>query len=174
MLPIIGAGIGLLSALPDLWDGVARIFGRQTPRGVAAAGDLAKEVGRLLAGGQATPEQQEKLAALLYPHQERIAELTLAAERDFAAQLTARHQADMASDSWLSKNCRPLVLLALAATVILAQFWGGFGAAGSPARYEALTELAAYVFGYYFIGRSAFDKGAVKLDWSRARAGGAA
>ena len=167
MLPLIGAGLGLLSALPDLWDGVARIFGKQAPSGVKAAGDLAREVGGLLAGGAATPEQQERLAALMLPHRERILELQLAAERDFAAQLTARHAADMASDSWLSKNCRPLVLLALAATVILAQFWDGFGPVATPDRYKALTELATYVFGYYFIGRSAFDKGAVKLDWSR-------
>ena len=167
MLPLIGAGLGLLSALPDLWDGVARIFGRETPAGVKAAGDLAREVGSLLAGGAASAEQQERLAALLYPHQERIREMALAAERDFDAQLTARHQADMASDSWLSKNCRPLVLLALAGTVILAQFWDGFGPAATAERYKALTELATYVFGYHFIGRSAFDKGAVKLDRSR-------
>ena len=167
MLPLIGAGLGLLSALPDLWDGVARIFGKETPSGVKAAGDLAREVGGLLAGGEASAEQQEKLAALMLPHQERIREMTLAAERDFEAQLTARHQADMASDSWLSKNCRPLVLLALAATVILAQFWNGFGPIATDARYASLTELATYVFGYYFIGRSALDKGAVKLDWSR-------
>lgn len=167
MLPLIGAGIGLLSALPDLWDGVARIFGKEVPSGVKAAGDLAKEVGSLLAGGQASPEQQAQLAALLLPHQERIRELTLAAERDFDAQLTSRHSADMASDSWLSKNCRPLALLALAGTVIVGQFWSGFGPVATDARYAALTELAAYVFGYYFIGRSAFDKGAVKLAWSR-------
>jgi len=167
MLSLVTAGIGVLSALPDLWDGVAKIFGKETPSSVQAAGDLARQAGRLLAGGQATPEQQARLAALLLPHQERITELTLAAERDFDAQLTARHQADMASDSWLSKNCRPLVLLSLAASVILAQFWGGFGAAATEGRYAALTDLAAYVFGYYFIGRSAFDKGAVKLNWSR-------
>lgn len=167
MLPLVSAGIGLLTALPDLWDGVAKIFGKEVPQGVQAAGDLAKQVGSLLAGGQATAEQQERLAALLYPHQERIRELTLAAERDFDAQLTSRHQADMASDSWLSKNCRPLVLLVLAAAVILAQFWDGFGAAATESRYSALCDLAAYVFGYYFIGRSAFDKGAVKLAWRR-------
>jgi hypothetical protein len=162
MLPLIGAGIGLLTSLPDLWDGVAKIFGKEAPAGVKAAGDLAKEVGSLLAGGQATPEQQAQLAALMLPHQERITELTLAAERDFDAQLTTRHQADMASDSWLSKNCRPLCLLgitlALVAVVLIER---------TDSMYRYLSEAAVWVYGYYFMGRSAFDKGAVKLDFGK-------
>ncbi|MEW5773342.1 MAG: hypothetical protein AB1916_07430 [Thermodesulfobacteriota bacterium] len=165
MIPVIGAGLGLLAALPDLWDGVARIFGRQTPSGVKAAGELARDVGRILAGGQATPEQQEKLAALMLPHQERIREMTLAAERDFDSQLTARHQADTASDSRLSKNIRPLCLLFLTLAVTLGVWLPD--SCVSADRFKALTEMAVWVYGYYFVGRSAFDKGNVKLDWSR-------
>jgi hypothetical protein len=165
MLPLIGAGLGLLSALPDLWDGVARIFGKEAPQEVKAAGDLARDVGRRLAGGEASPEQQEKLAALLYPHQERIREMTLAAERDFDAQMTARHQADMASDSRLSKSIRPLCLLFLTLAVAVGVWLPD--SCVSADRFKALCELGQWVYGYYFVGRSAFDKGAVKLDWSR-------
>lgn len=166
MLPLVTAGVGLLSALPELWDGVAKIFGKQTPQGVKAAGGLAREMGSLLAGNAATAEQRERLAALMLPHQERIAELTLAAERDFAAQLTARHQADMAADSTLAKNIRPLCLLFLTLAVTVGVWLPD--ASVSADRFKALTDMAVWVYGYYFVGRSAFDKGNVKLDWSRA------
>ncbi|EPR36237.1 hypothetical protein dsat_1765 [Alkalidesulfovibrio alkalitolerans DSM 16529] len=76
--------------------------------------------------------------------------------------LTRRHEADMSSDSWLSKNVRPLCLLGLTAAVV-----GGVFTSVDEGKLRALTELGLYVFGYYFIGRSAFDKGAVRLDLSR-------
>lgn len=170
MLPLIGAGIGLLSALPDLWDGVAKIFGKETPQGVKAAGDLAKDVGRLLAGNEATPEQQAQLAALMLPHQERIKEMTLAAERDFDAQLTARHQADMGSDSSLAKNIRPLCLLFLTVAITVGVWLPDQYVSAD--RFRALTDMAVWVYGYYFVGRSAFDKGNVKLGFGAALPGG--
>jgi hypothetical protein len=77
--------------------------------------------------------------------------------------LTRRHEADMASDSWLSKNVRPLCLLGLTLSVIGAVFAPGV----EQGKLAALTELGLYVFGYYFLGRSAFDKGAVRLNLGR-------
>jgi hypothetical protein len=95
-------------------------------------------------------------------------ELALAfdkAWRDYEVQLqqelTKRHQADMSSDSWLSKNVRPLCLLILTTTIAIAMF--------IPAKYVAadklmyLTDMSQWVYGYYFVGRSTFDKGNVKL-----------
>jgi hypothetical protein len=165
MLPLIGAGLSMLCALPDLWDGVARIFGAEAPKSVSAAGDLAKSVGQMLAGGEASPEQQERLAALMLPHRERITEMTLAAERDFDAQLTARHAADMASDSPLAKNIRPLCLLFLTLAITVGVWLPDSRV--SAERFKALTEMAVWVYGYYFMGRSAFDKGAVKMNFGK-------
>lgn len=165
MLPLIGAGLGILGALPDLWGGVARIFGKEAPKGLKEAGDLARTVGRALATGEASPEQQEKLAALMLPHQERIREMTLAAERDFDAQLTTRHTADMGSDSGLAKNIRPLCLLFLTLAVTVGVWLPD--AHVSPERFKALTEMAVWVYGYYFVGRSAFDKGNVKMRFGQ-------
>jgi hypothetical protein len=71
-------------------------------------------------------------------------------------ELTKRHEADMQSDSWLSKNVRQHVLLTVTAAVFVATF---VPVAYVPKdKYEFLTELCKWTFGYYFISRSALDK----------------
>lgn len=67
--------------------------------------------------------------------------------------LTTRHQADMRSDSWLSKNVRPLCLAGITITIIVGMFWPDEYVNAD--RFAALTSLAKLVFGYYFLGRSA-------------------
>lgn len=87
--------------------------------------------------------------------QEKQLEAGLAFERE----LGRRHEADMASDSWLSKNVRPLCLLVVTAAIVAAALDSDIGVD----KLEALTGLGWGVYGYYFLGRSAFDKGAVRL-----------
>ena len=74
-----------------------------------------------------TPEDVEKLRELQFHHEERLIELGIekaklemaemelvakAAQND-ADNITDRWQADMSSDSWLSKNIRPMSLIAI-------------------------------------------------------------
>lgn len=77
--------------------------------------------------------------------------------------LTARHQADMSSDSWLSKNIRPICLL----FVTLAITFGVYVPEDyvSQDKFQALTDMGVWVYGYYFVGRSTFDKGNVKMNF---------
>jgi hypothetical protein len=70
-------------------------------------------------------------------------------------EITARHAADMASDSLLSKNIRPLALIYL---LVMVTFLAFFDAAKEsfnvPEAYVSLvTQLLIMVFGFYFIGR---------------------
>jgi hypothetical protein len=69
----------------------------------------------------------------------------------------------MASDSWLSKNVRPICLL-LITTAIVA---GTYIPSLPTEKFQALTALGVWVYGYYFVGRSTFEKGNVKLDFAR-------
>ena len=87
------------------------------------------------------------------------------AQREKTAQdnLSDRHQADMASDSWLSKNVRPLVLIVITTAIVVGIYAQGV----SDEAYRALCEMGQWVYGYYFVGRSAFDKGNIRLDWRR-------
>jgi hypothetical protein len=74
-----------------------------------------------------TPEDVSKLRQLQFEHEERLMELGIEkakmelAEIDLLAKaaqsdadnVTDRWQADMSSDSWLSKNIRPMSLIAI-------------------------------------------------------------
>ncbi|WP_430735212.1 hypothetical protein [Halodesulfovibrio aestuarii] len=110
-----------------------------------------------------TDSEEAALAAL-----QQNPEMALAFEKAWQSyelglekELTKRHQADMQSDSWLSKNVRPLVLLSVTVAVFVATF---VSEAYLPAdKYKFLTELCRWTFGYYFISRSALDKKGVQL-----------
>ena len=70
------------------------------------AADLVKSVGGVIDGLHTSDE--EKLAA-----EQKIKELIAQYEIEMEKNITARWQADLKSDSWLSKNVRPMVLIFL-------------------------------------------------------------
>ena len=70
------------------------------------AADLVKSVGGVIDGLHTSKE--EKLAA-----EQKIKELIANYEIEMEKNITARWQTDLKSDSWLSKNVRPMVLIFL-------------------------------------------------------------
>lgn len=110
-------------------------------------GDLAEA----LAG--ASPEQLAELRRI-------EAELRMSEGRE----LTARHEHDMLSDSWLSKNIRPMALMALLVVLFVysavaggAAIWGpemGEDRAGVLLSFGSLlADLATVAVGFYFGSR---------------------
>lgn len=73
--------------------------------------------------------------------------------------LTSRHEADMKSDSWLSKNCRPLCLISVIAATTVGIFIPEEYV--SLEKFNALTDLVTFIAGYYFIGRSTEKVGGI-------------
>jgi len=76
-----------------------------------------------------------------------------------AQELTKRLQADMQSDSWLSKNIRPMTLIFVTVAVTTLSFATIFGAL-TPAQINALqvwvglwTAVMLTVYGFYFGSR---------------------
>ncbi|SKA64118.1 hypothetical protein [Desulfobaculum bizertense] len=106
--------------------------------------------------------EQEQQTRLLEWQGEQL-RLSLEMERE----LSRRHEADMQSDSWLSKNVRPLCVLLFTVALI----GGVFGPDIPAQKLSVLTDLGFGVYGYYFLGRSVFDKGAVRLRMGRDHAG---
>ncbi len=104
-------------------------------------------------------ELEEKERSRILSWQEK----QLEAETAFEKELSARHQADMNSQSWLAKNVRPLCLLAFTAGILTAALHPDI----VTEKLEALTSLGFGIYGYYFLGRSAFDKKAVSLHWGK-------
>ena len=112
-------------------------------------GGLIKDVGNVI--DKLTTTDEERLAA-----KQKIQELLEKADQDAQTQITERWKLDMQSDSFLSKNIRPLVLIYL--TVIftaLAFFDGNIGGFKVAEEYIPIFQsLLITVYGPYFVGRT--------------------
>ena len=113
------------------------------------AAELVKGVGGVIDNLHTSKE--EKLAA-----EQKIKELVASYEVEMEKQITDRWKADMASDSWLSKNVRPLVLVFLVISTVLMIFIdAGTIAFEVEAKWTDLLQLVLItVIGAYFGGRS--------------------
>tara|TARA_B110000008_G_C16962506_1_gene560740 strand:+ start:787 stop:1179 length:393 start_codon:yes stop_codon:yes gene_type:complete len=115
----------------------------------AGATELVKGVGGVL--DNLTTSKEEKMAAEL-----KIKELIATYEVEIEKTVTDRWKADMNSDSWLSKNVRPLVLIFLVVSTVLMIFIdAGTIAFVVEAKWTDLLQLVLItVIGAYFGGRS--------------------
>ena len=113
------------------------------------ASKLIKDVGGVL--DDLTTSKEEKLAA-----EQKIKELISNHELELQKQVTNRWEADMKSDSWLSKNVRPLVLIFLVVSTVLMIFIdAGAIAFEVEQKWTDLLQLVLItVIGAYFGGRS--------------------
>lgn len=68
--------------------------------------------------------------------------------------LTSRHQADMASDSWLSKNIRPLTLIAILTGYFVFALMSAFDLDTNAAYVELLGQWGMLIMSFYFGGRT--------------------
>ncbi len=69
--------------------------------------------------------------------------------------VTDRWKADMASDSWLSKNIRPLSLVAIFTAYVVFALMSAFGLAVNEDYVELLGQWGIIIFGAYFTSRGA-------------------
>ena len=115
----------------------------------AGAANLVKSVGGVL--DNLTTSKEEKLAAEL-----KIKDILLGYEAKMQKQVTERWKVDMNSDSWLSKNIRPLVLVFLVvATILLIFIDAGTISFKVEDKWTDLLQLVLItVIGAYFGGRS--------------------
>ena len=95
--------------------------------------------------------KEEKLAA-----EQKVKELISSYEIEMEKNITERWKMDMQSDSWLSKNIRPLVLVFLVvATVLLIFIDAGAISFVVEDKWTDLLQLVLItVIGAYFGGRS--------------------
>lgn len=80
--------------------------------------------------------------------------MQIKADADEQAQLTARQQADMASDSWLAKNIRPGVLAYILTAYLILSLLDGFGFHVSQNYITLLGQWGMVVMSFYFGGRT--------------------
>ena len=115
-----------------------------------------------------TPEDVSKLRQLQFDHEENLLALGIekakleleemkvlatAAQND-ADNITDRWQADMSSDSWLSKNIRPISLIAIFLGYFLFAMMSAFGHNANESYVTLLGNWGMLIMGAYFGGRT--------------------
>jgi hypothetical protein len=113
------------------------------------AAELVEGVGGVL--DNLTTSKEEKLEA-----KRKMKELIANHEAKMEQNITDRWSADMNSDSWLSKNVRPLVLIFLVVSTVLMIFIdaGTIAFEVEPKWTDLLQLVLITVIGAYFGGRS--------------------
>ena len=115
----------------------------------SGASELVKGVGGVI--DNLHTSEEEKLEAA-----QKIKELVASYEIEMEKQVTSRWDADMKSDSWLSKNVRPMVLIFLVVSTVLMIFIdaGTIKFVVEPKWTDLLQLVLITVIGAYFGGRS--------------------
>jgi len=115
-----------------------------------------------------TAEDVSKLRQLQFEHEEKLLALGIekakmeleemkvlaAAAQNDADNITDRWQADMASDSWLSKNIRPMSLIAIFLGYFLFAMMSAFGYNANESYVTLLGNWGMLIMGAYFGGRT--------------------
>ena len=115
----------------------------------SGATELVKGIGGVVDNLHTSDE--EKLEA-----EQKVKELIASYEVQMEKEISSRWNADMKSDSWLSKNVRPLVLVFLVVSTVLMIFIdAGVISFNVEAKWTDLLQLVLItVIGAYFGGRS--------------------
>ena len=100
------------------------------------------------------PEAKAKAQAELLKMQQegRLAELQ--ADTVEMQELTKRQDADMRSDSWLSKNIRPMTLIFILAGYFTFAMMSAFDIETNRAYVELLGQWGMLIMSFYFGGRT--------------------
>ena len=115
----------------------------------AITGGLLKDIGKVIDNLHTSDE--ERLEA-----KRKLQELLEQADKEAQDQVTSRWKYDMQSDSFLSKNIRPLVLVFLTVMFTLLAFTdGNIGGFKVQEQYVPIFQsLLITVYGAYFVGRT--------------------
>tara|TARA_Y100000114_G_scaffold154731_1_gene177361 strand:+ start:454 stop:840 length:387 start_codon:yes stop_codon:yes gene_type:complete len=112
-------------------------------------GGLINDVGKVI--DNLHTSEEERLEA-----KQKLQQLLEQADKNAQDQVTARWQSDMNSDSFLSKNIRPMILVYLTVIFSLLSFTdGNIGRFQIQEEYIPIFQsLLITVYGAYFVGRS--------------------
>ena len=100
------------------------------------------------------PEQKAKAQVALMEMQQKGELAKLQADLQEQEELTKRLQADMTSDSWLSKNIRPMTLVAIFLGYFMFAMMSAFGHNANEAYVTLLGQWGMLVMSFYFGGRT--------------------
>ena len=100
------------------------------------------------------PAQAEQAKLKLLEMQQNGELAQIAADTAEQQELTKRQQADMMSDSWLSKNIRPMTLLFILGGYFIFAMMSAFDYDTNKAYVELLGQWGMLIMSFYFGGRT--------------------
>jgi hypothetical protein len=109
-----------------------------------------KLVDKLIPDPAAKAQAQLELAKLA--QEGKLADIQ--ADINEAQELTKRAQADMASDSWLSKNIRPMTLIFILVFYVIFAMMSAGGIDTNQKYVELLGQWGMLIMSFYFGGRT--------------------
>jgi uncharacterized membrane protein (DUF106 family) len=109
-----------------------------------------KVLDKFIPDPEAKAKAQKELLAM--QQEGRLAELN--ADNVEAQEITKRQQSDMMSDSWLSKNIRPMTLIAILAGYFTFAMMSAFDMDTNKAYVELLGQWGMLIMSFYFGGRT--------------------
>jgi hypothetical protein len=159
MIPILGALLGTLAE-----NGLGLLASAIQAKGK----EVVEQTLGVKISDNPSPEEVSKLRQLQFDHEERLLELgiekarieqeelkaLLLAQANQENNITDRWKADMASDSWLSKNIRPMSLIAIFVGYFLFAMMSAFGYNANESYVTLLGNWGQLIMGAYFAGRT--------------------
>ena len=159
MIPILGALLGTLAE-----NGLGLLSSAIQAKGKEV---VEKTLGVKIADNP-TPADVAALRQLQYDHEERLLELGIEKAKMELAELellataaqneednvSDRWNADMSSDSWLSKNIRPMSLIAIFLGYFLFAMMSAYGYNANESYVTLLGTWGMLIMGAYFGGRT--------------------
>lgn len=109
-----------------------------------------KVLDKFIPDPEAKAKAQKELLEL--QQQGRLAELN--ADNIEAQEITKRQESDMASDSWMSKNIRPITLIAILGGYFTFAMMSAFGYEANQNYVTLLGNWGMLVMSFYFGGRT--------------------
>jgi uncharacterized membrane protein len=100
------------------------------------------------------PAQAEQAKLKLLEMQQNGELAKINADTAESQEVTKRAQADMASDSWLSKNIRPMTLIFILGGYFVFAMMSAFGNNANEKYVELLGQWGMLVMSFYFGGRT--------------------
>lgn len=155
MLPIL---VGLLSTLAE--NGLGVLVGAIKAKGKEF---VENKIGVKIPddASKLTPDLMVALKKAEMLHEEALVNAVLETKKLEAGmettateEVTKRWQADMSSDSWLSKNIRPMTLLYILSVYTIFALLSAAGILVTPAYVELLGQWGMLIMSAYFIGRT--------------------
>lgn len=100
------------------------------------------------------PEAKAKAQVALMEMQQKGELAQIQADTAEQQELTKRLEADMSSDSWLSKNIRPMTLIFILGAYFVFAMMSAFGSNANENYVELLGQWGMLIMSFYFGGRT--------------------